>query len=80
MVVVLFKLRARRAAAPFLVPLYPLVPLLFLCIYAVLLIGAMIEQPSITLIGLAALGFVGLVSRLVVAEDGTASAPDQPTA
>ncbi|HET9037163.1 MAG TPA: hypothetical protein VFN45_13195, partial [Myxococcaceae bacterium] len=80
MVVVLFKLRARRPAAPFRVPLYPLVPLLFLGTYVLLLTGALIEQPTITLTGLAALVFVGLVSRLVVAEEGTASAPDQPTA
>src|SRR4030095_6642092 len=80
MVVVLFKLRARRPAAPFRVPLYPLVPLPFLGSYVLLLTGALIEQPTIPLTGLAALVFVGLVSRLVVAEEGTASAPDQPTA
>jgi APA family basic amino acid/polyamine antiporter len=80
MVVVLFKLRAGRPAAPFRVPLYPLVPLLFLGTYVLLLVGALVEQPTITLTGLAALGVVALVSWLVVEEGGAASAPDHPTA
>ena len=52
MVLVLFKLRAGRPAAPFRVPLYPLVPLLFLGTYVLLLAGALIQQPAITLAGL----------------------------
>src|SRR5574341_788345 len=38
MVLALFRLRARRPAAPFLVPLYPLVPLVFLGVYAALFV------------------------------------------
>jgi len=80
MVLVLFKLRAGASAAPFRVPLYPLVPLLFLGTYVLLLAGALIQQPGITLAALGALALVGLVSWLLVAEGGTASASDQPTA
>ena len=80
MVVVLFKLRARRAAAPFHVPLYPVVPLLFLGTYVLLLVGALIQQATITLAALAALAAVGFVSWWVVDEGEPASAPDQPTA
>jgi basic amino acid/polyamine antiporter, APA family len=72
MVLVLFKLRARRPAAPFRVPLYPVVPLLFLGIYLLLLVGALIQQPGITLAALAALSLVGVLSWLLV--------EDQPTA
>src|SRR2546430_636443 len=35
----LFRLRARRPSAPFLVPLFPLVPLLFVGVYAALVVG-----------------------------------------
>ena len=80
MVVVLFKLRALRPAAPFRVPLYPLVPLLFLGIYFLLLVGALIQQPGITLAALAALALVGLVSWLLVEEGGVPSSVDHPTA
>jgi APA family basic amino acid/polyamine antiporter len=72
MVVVLFKLRARRPTAPFLVPLYPLVPLLFLGTYLLLLVGALIQQPGITLAALGALTLVGALSWVLV--------EDQPTA
>ena len=80
MVVVLFKLRAERPAAPFRVPLYPLVPLLFLGIYLLLLVGALIQQPGITLAALAALALVGLVSWLLVEEGGVTGSVDHPTA
>jgi basic amino acid/polyamine antiporter, APA family len=45
MVLVLFRLRARRPEAPFRVPLYPLLPSLFLGLYAVLFVVAAREQP-----------------------------------
>jgi APA family basic amino acid/polyamine antiporter len=80
MVVVLLKLRARRPAAPFHVPLYPLVPLLFLGTYVLLLVGALIQQAPITLAALAVLAAVGFVSMWAVEEAVPASAPDQPTA
>ena len=80
MVVVLFRLRARRPSAPFRVPLYPVLPLLFLGIYVLLLVGALIQQATITLAALAALALVGFVSWWVVEEAEPATAPDQPTA
>ena len=72
MVVVLFRLRAARPSAPFRVPLYPLVPLLFLGTYVLLLVGALIQQPGITLAAIGALVFVGLVSWVVVRDQPTA--------
>jgi APA family basic amino acid/polyamine antiporter len=80
MVLVLFRLRTGQPAAPFRVPLYPLVPLLFLGTYVLLLVGALIQQPGITLAALGALALVSLVSWLVVDEGVRASAPDHPTA
>jgi APA family basic amino acid/polyamine antiporter len=80
MVVVLFKLRARRPDAPFRVPLYPLVPLLFLGTYLLLLTGALIQQPGITLAALGALALVGVLSWLVVDEGRGVGATDHPTA
>jgi APA family basic amino acid/polyamine antiporter len=72
MVVVLFKLRAGQPDAPFRVPLYPFVPLAFLGIYVLLLVGALIQQPGITLGALGALALVGLVSWVVVRDQPTA--------
>jgi basic amino acid/polyamine antiporter, APA family len=66
MVLVLFRLRARRAAAPFRVPLYPAVPLAFLSVYALLLIGALWQQPAQTAAALAVLLAVSLVARATV--------------
>ena len=80
MVVVLFKLRARRPDAPFRVPLYPLVPLLFLGTYVLLLVGAVIQQPAITLAALAALAGVGVVSWVLVEEGKGSGSEDHPTA
>ena len=54
MVVVLFKLRA-RGPAPFSVPLYPLVPLAFLGAYVLLFVAAVIQQPVMTAVAVAAL-------------------------
>jgi APA family basic amino acid/polyamine antiporter len=47
----LFWLRAREPAAPFRVPLYPLVPALVLIVYAALLVGAVLAQPEEVRIG-----------------------------
>ena len=60
-------------------PLYPVLPLLFLGIYVLLLVGALIQQSAITLAALAAIALVGLVSWSIVA-GGSASLPDRPTA
>jgi APA family basic amino acid/polyamine antiporter len=55
MVLVLFKLRKLQPAAPFKVPLYPLVPLIFLGTYALLFTGAALQQPQMTAIALGTL-------------------------
>ena len=80
MVLVLFRLRAAQPAAPFHVPLYPLVPLLFLGTYLLLLVGVLLEQPVLTLAALGALALVSFLSWLVVDEGARAGTPDQPTA
>ncbi len=53
-------------------PLYPLVPLLFLGTYLLLLVGALIQQPGITLAALGALTLVGALSWLLVEDHPTA--------
>ena len=42
MVLVLLRLRSRNPGAPFRVPLYPGLPLLFLAVYVLLLLGALV--------------------------------------
>ena len=66
MVLVLFRLRARSASAPFRVPFYPVVPLAFLSVYALLLVGALWQQPAQTAAALAVLLAVSLVARATV--------------
>src|SRR6185503_5477274 len=66
MVLVLFRLRARDPAAPFRVPLYPLLPGVFLAVYGVLLVGALWQQPVQTTLALGILLGVGLVARVAV--------------
>ena len=66
MVLVLFRLRSRQAAAPFRVPLYPAVPLAFLSVYVLLLAGALWQQPVQTAAALAVLLAVSLVARATV--------------
>ena len=51
----LFVLRARKPEAPFLVPLYPVVPAALLAVYAALFVGALLAQPGIVLIGVGVL-------------------------
>jgi APA family basic amino acid/polyamine antiporter len=66
MVLVLFRLRAREPAAPFRVPLYPLLPGVFLAVYAVLLVGALWQQPLQTALALGILLGVAVVARVTV--------------
>jgi APA family basic amino acid/polyamine antiporter len=68
MVFVLFRLRMRDATAPFRVPFYPAVPLAFLSVYALLLAGALWQQPVQTAAALAVLLAVSLVARAAVRE------------
>lgn len=61
----LFKLRAVEPAAPFRVPLYPLVPAVVLIVYAALLVGAVLEQPREVEIGARILAAVWGLSLLI---------------
>lgn len=66
MVLALLKLRARTPAAPFRVPLYPMIPLAFLATYALLFLGAAVKQPITTAVALVAFGVAYLVARYAV--------------
>jgi APA family basic amino acid/polyamine antiporter len=55
MVLVLFKLRKAESAAPFRVPLYPVLPLVFLAAYALLFLAAVLQQPLVSGAAVAAL-------------------------
>jgi len=55
-VLALFRLRAREPAAPFRVPGYPVVPVLFLAVYGALLVGTAAAQPQLVAVALAVLG------------------------
>ncbi len=65
MVLVLFRLRAKEPEAPFQVPLYPAVPLVFLATYALLFVGALVRQPKTTAVAVAALAAAWLVGGRV---------------
>ena len=43
----LFVLRKERATAPFLTPLYPMVPALFIAVYVALFVGTALAQPGL---------------------------------
>jgi basic amino acid/polyamine antiporter, APA family len=55
-VLALFRLRRLEPQAPFRVPLYPWVPVLFVGVYAALLVGTALAQPKLVLVALAVLG------------------------
>jgi len=67
MVLVLMRLRARAPQAPFRVPLYPAVPLVFLATYAALFIGAVLQQPGVSAVAIAALATTYALYKLVTA-------------
>ena len=46
-VAALFRLRARASEAPFRVPFFPALPVLFLLVYAALLVGTAVAQPLV---------------------------------
>ena len=52
----LFRLRDREPRAPFSVPLYPWVPLLFVAVYGALFVGTALAQPKLVLVALVVLG------------------------
>jgi APA family basic amino acid/polyamine antiporter len=67
MVLVLFRLRARAPQAPFRVPLYPAAPLIFLATYAVLFTAAVVQQPGVSAVAIAALALAYALSGSVTA-------------
>lgn len=62
----LFPLRARQPAAPFRVPLYPVVPVVFILVYLALLVGTAIAQPWLVAIAVAVLAAAWGLSWLVI--------------
>jgi len=58
----LFRLRRREPRAPFSVPLYPWVPLLFVAVYGALFLGTALAQPKLVLVALVVLGAAWAVS------------------
>lgn len=76
-VLALFRLRRREPPAPFAVPLYPWIPLLFLAVYTALFAGALSAQPSLVVLALVILGVAYALSW--TARRGPAGAtPDRP--
>jgi len=71
----LFVLRTRQPDAPFRVPLYPVVPVLFIAVYIALLAGTAWAQPSVVAIGTAVLGGAWLVSFLCAHPPRTLTVP-----
>ena len=67
MVLVLFRLRSRVPQAPFRVPLYPAVPLVFLATYALLFIGAVLQQPGVSAVAITALAVTYALYKSVTA-------------
>ncbi|HKQ59875.1 MAG TPA: amino acid permease [Candidatus Polarisedimenticolaceae bacterium] len=63
MVLVLFRLRARERAASFRVPLYPVLPTLFLVAYAAAFVAAVVDQPKVAGITVAALAATYAAAR-----------------
>jgi amino acid transporter len=66
MVPVLFRLRRRGPPAPFRVPLYPFLPLLFLSIYVVLFLAALVGQPATVALALGEIALAYALSRFFV--------------
>ena len=61
----LFRLRARQPQAPFRVALYPWTPALFIAVYAALLVGTAMAQPTLVLVGAAVLAGTWALSLAV---------------
>src|SRR6266704_5237051 len=66
-VVALIRLRARKGAAPFAVPWYPVVPLLLLVVYGVLLLGTAWAQPRVVGWALVELAVAYAAARATIA-------------
>jgi APA family basic amino acid/polyamine antiporter len=58
----LLRLRRRDPRAPFSVPLYPWVPLLFVGVYGALFVATALAQPRLVLVAVVVLGAAAAVS------------------
>jgi APA family basic amino acid/polyamine antiporter len=70
-VMALFRLRARDGPAPFSVPGFPWVPLLFVAVYTALLVGTARAQPKLVAAALATLGAAYALSWMVKTDRAT---------
>jgi len=61
----LFRLRARASEAPFRVPFFPALPVLFLLVYAALFVGTAVAQPLVVAKAMVVLVAAYSVSRVV---------------
>jgi len=66
----LFPLRARQPDAPFRVPLYPIVPVLFVLVYLALLVGTAMTQPGLVAIACGVLAAAWGLSWIPVGTTG----------
>jgi basic amino acid/polyamine antiporter, APA family len=73
MVLVLFRLRRTGEPAPFRVPFYPLLPLVYLGLYVALFVGAAVEQPILVAIVAAMFAAAWLVAAIWVKGSGPIS-------
>jgi len=71
----LFPLRARQPDAPFRVPLYPLVPLVFIAVYGALLVGTALAQPGLVGIAVAVLIAAWGLSWIPVGRESRSPSP-----
>jgi amino acid transporter len=69
----LFPLRARAPDAPFRVPFYPIVPVVFIVVYLALLAGTAIKQPGLVAIAVGVLAAAWGLSWLAISPAGTES-------
>jgi basic amino acid/polyamine antiporter, APA family len=68
-VAALFPLRARRPEAPFRVPLYPFLPVLFIAVYVALLVGTALAQPGLVAIAAALLVAAWVLSWIPIGRE-----------
>jgi APA family basic amino acid/polyamine antiporter len=72
----LFPLRARQPDAPFRVPLYPIVPVLFILVYVTLLVGTALAQPGLVAIAAAVLVAAWGLSWIPVGRESRSPSPE----
>jgi APA family basic amino acid/polyamine antiporter len=70
-VMALFRLRARDGPAPFSVPGFPWVPVLFVAVYTALLVGTARAQPKLVAAALAMLAAAYALSWIVKTDRAT---------